>query len=766
MMRPTAAFGGVLMALSIACSEDVEPVFPAALERPGRAALLCVEAKGGPVPLERCRRGASDERPSGVALHALVTQTARGALAVIDLDSGALQDSDRRVPGFTFVDVGEVPADVLVGSARPTHAYIASFGGRAIRAISTRRLLGNDSSEPDVIVRLAGAPVDLALDPGQRALWAALPDEGAVVVLALDAEGRPLEPPTPIRFDARWAEPQVTVADPPYERACGVRLLRPPPRPAPPGVALGEAPRPVALAVDADAGLILVADEALPVIHVVRPSDGARLDPIATGRPLRALALGPNVPDAVGGATSTRRYLYGIDAVDGRVVAMDYAADRGGAAARLLDESFEVGAEFPALELAGAARTIEVVETGGDASWCDPAGESRHGREIGPDRLRGVFLAVGMQDGRVQFVDVHDRDAPCRGPTECGGLGVASDGIVAVRRHRPRVGAFLVEPPGLRGDPTVSRGVLTLPLQADGTSVDPRLPRLGRVECPEGWRGVWGEPGPRVCIAADPHVVVAESWTAQWEGDVPGAAGGRGRLERAADGEVVLHVEIDPCAFGVLGAEDAAGDGHDGDAVALRSPPPPSVPADRCAEWRRPIDETRDRYRSFRIRAAFVDRLVLEVPEEDRDALLECHPELVQYGVHARARWLVSGSRSGVRHRVRRAEGGRCVLDPEGDPRARMRAASGESFDNGRIVLRIEPGDDGGQPTPMPGERAAVQLVVGGVPPVLSVSADVGTLPSQLVWSPEDARLFLVDASAGLLARIQVSPLRVERLWR
>src|SRR5580700_5893797 len=47
-------------------------------------------------------------------LYAVVTQTARGELAVVDLTAGAVVDEDRSTPGTNFIPVGSIPTDVVV----------------------------------------------------------------------------------------------------------------------------------------------------------------------------------------------------------------------------------------------------------------------------------------------------------------------------------------------------------------------------------------------------------------------------------------------------------------------------------------------------------------------------------------------------------------------------------------------------------------------------------------------------------------------------
>jgi len=47
-------------------------------------------------------------------LYAVVTQTARGELAVVDLTAGSVVDEDRSTPGTNFIPVGSIPTDVAV----------------------------------------------------------------------------------------------------------------------------------------------------------------------------------------------------------------------------------------------------------------------------------------------------------------------------------------------------------------------------------------------------------------------------------------------------------------------------------------------------------------------------------------------------------------------------------------------------------------------------------------------------------------------------
>ncbi|HJK94021.1 MAG TPA: hypothetical protein RMH26_24995, partial [Polyangiaceae bacterium LLY-WYZ-15_(1-7)] len=116
--------------LLAACGQDPTVVQPAVFERPGATAFLCYDHLANElVPLSTCDglEGLDDEP---YTLIALVAQTARGELAAVDLREDLVLDADERVPGFTFVRVGEGPSAVVVPEERPGVTYVATFGSR------------------------------------------------------------------------------------------------------------------------------------------------------------------------------------------------------------------------------------------------------------------------------------------------------------------------------------------------------------------------------------------------------------------------------------------------------------------------------------------------------------------------------------------------------------------------------------------------------------------------------------------------------------
>jgi hypothetical protein len=92
-------------------------------------------------------------------LCALVTQTTRGELAVVDLTSGNVVDEDRSTPGINFIPVGSNPTDVAVApDAKLTFVASADPNKPAIYAIDNTRILGDSTGVTD-----AGRPAPLRL---------------------------------------------------------------------------------------------------------------------------------------------------------------------------------------------------------------------------------------------------------------------------------------------------------------------------------------------------------------------------------------------------------------------------------------------------------------------------------------------------------------------------------------------------------------------------------------------------------------------------
>ncbi len=213
------ALGAVALALTGACSSAPSSGASFAFQRPELVELACLDLSQGnenatPLPLRCCAPTGAEEplAPEGLlqtckdgavpVLHALVSQSVRGELAAVDLESRRVLDSDQRIPGFTFIDVGGLPTAVVVPERRPLPGqpapepkeadgppwtYIASADEQALRAVATCRFRTGVPCGPELSignadlarVALGGAPRDMLLGPDQ-ALWVSLPDLGVL----------------------------------------------------------------------------------------------------------------------------------------------------------------------------------------------------------------------------------------------------------------------------------------------------------------------------------------------------------------------------------------------------------------------------------------------------------------------------------------------------------------------------------------------------------------------------------------------------------
>jgi len=130
-----AAAGAVGVAIaSSSCAATPTNVPVRTFEQPKKVDVVCVAvnnpADGGPLAASEihglvqseCAPAASDFAALNVTttptlpnhLFAVVTQTTRGELAVVDLTAGAVVDEDRSTPGTNFIPVGSSPTDVVV----------------------------------------------------------------------------------------------------------------------------------------------------------------------------------------------------------------------------------------------------------------------------------------------------------------------------------------------------------------------------------------------------------------------------------------------------------------------------------------------------------------------------------------------------------------------------------------------------------------------------------------------------------------------------
>lgn len=603
-LAPAVLGGALTMAfgmLALGCSSGVTPAAPRAFNRPDRVAFVCFDMTSStdprPAPLSECRTLSDGSYPENRRLHALVTQVARGEVAAVDLAARTILDSDRRIPGFTFVPVDEVPTDIVAPAETPACAWVASAGGRSLTAIALERFRpehGDEVANSELVLHLPSRPSRLALAPDERTIWISFPDLGAVGRVAIDPERCTagavdlvtLAPDVPAGV---MADPQTDLT---WLCAPDDFLLSQPATFSPrEHVPDDPVPAPSEMTIDVERGELYVADANLPLVHRVSLATGTLLSSLSVGAPVRDLALTPGLPDtydlpSVTPLTTQSRFLYAIDDRDGTVMVVDVTDPGAPGFGAVLPVDVEGSARPDRIPFPVAARSIEIVLHGFDRDALDPRVGSLEtiDRYDGlcdftttpavtpsPSNLRGAFAMVAMADGTVRIVDLYDLGASCRGrafgegtpadSARCENPSVANDTFVYIRRHRPRSGSFLQRAVTLSSPPTFL--VSGAQLAADASGSGGPTPRLEEITCPGGLSGVFpttleDPTRARVCTITDPFSAFAESWLVAWQGALSGAASTTGNFDDVDASTVALDARVDFCERGVLGADSAA----------------------------------------------------------------------------------------------------------------------------------------------------------------------------------------------------------------
>jgi hypothetical protein len=483
-------------------------------------------------------------------LFAVVTQTARGELAVVDLTAGLAVDEDRSTPGTNFIPVGTNPTDVAVGpDSRMTFVASAAPTKPAIYAIPSDRLLGDYSggaNKPPL--RLTDLGV-CSLERAPQALKMASRPDGGFVILALLREGQdcvsdPTKcatlPPKVVAIDPlpltasvategipdAGSEPAIAplapcpeVGEVSLSGALPASWMPGPTWPDgvpyadagagdPPFLDAGEAgvafsvgpeqpPHPTSMALRDDAHMLFVADDAVPMIHVIDvtdPSAPKELQPLlATSLvdPSRRVSVGPL---AVSPPTHEfKHYLYAADARDGSLMVFDVTdpANPTRTPMRRPHPELNPFVEPDRIVLGAPIAAVTFVEN----DWpipsdlnpavhyhsgilCNPNQNAHPApgvfNDLGayyrvdqaaqiepngtlasfPGRLRGVFGFATLTNGSIVAIDVDDWDAPCRRPDPMSAgpiTDIADAGFDAAFGQTGRL-ALPQPPPGDGGD--------------------------------------------------------------------------------------------------------------------------------------------------------------------------------------------------------------------------------------------------------------------------------------------------------------------------
>jgi hypothetical protein len=794
----TAIRGAAALSLGLlACAQNTTTGASRTFNRPVRVAFACIETTtGNPRSLSDCTTGAQ-----GIAMHALVLQESRGEVAAVDLVARTVIDSDRGVPGYSFVPASALPTSIVVPRNAPQCAFVASAGNNAIDAIDLRRFRRESAptAELHAAAELPGQPSAMVLSPTEDALWLSLPERGSVVRVGLD--GCNFVSQNEIMLDAtlpaatRWDGSGDLARICPTTGFTGATPATLIPRTYTP-TSLGAHPQ--ALEVGRE---LLVGDANLPLIHRIDFDTQGILPSIATGAPIRSLVVTPDVPNSSDPADPTRgRFIYAIDEEDGTVMVVDYSDPSATGFGAVIPVGPEGVARPDRLPLLTGARTLAVLTPSYDptnpfAAACDPTVALASGATApGVTALRGVFVGVGLTDSTVRFVDVFDSDALCRGrvvpgSTECDG----SESFVYIRRHRPRMG---------EARRVVGATASEVSFVLDGASVriSAELPDAGlgltRLSCGDyGLQPIFAptDASGLVCGQFDPYAALAELWSAQWNGPLLSTVASSGRLHSDGDA-IVLDSAVDFCAAGALGADNMAAT----DAAALERGPADIVRIssalsatmledERCqivagiegsSRNARPIDVSIQRTygpfdglnEPFRGRLVFdPDALVLDrsaaTPVTMRDVLRCVGNEFVRFDVRVRDVFAIAGSRSGQSHRVVTTADGQCAVDAAQDARRISRVRAGQPFNNGALAFQV---------TRPPSIVSATstgttefRVVLGNVPATLNV--DVGfisqqagrqlALPADISWNGVNQRLYIIDIERRGLLELQTLPL-------
>jgi len=697
----------VAILCSVACNNPVAPAAPAAFDRPEDVTFFCWNLNAEAVTaLADCTpeppESIADDlgaAPDGYALHALVTQTTTGEVAAVRLtgDTGepGVIDSDVRIPGFTFAAVGDVPSGLAVSETTPDLTYVLARGSNEIHVIETaefrsgRGVAAEPFPIPTMDQRTLPSAMRLVEEADGRSLVVALAESGQLAEFPLEGSGlgEPIflelsdELPPPVDLSILPPEEQ----PPQWRYTCETPpLIEPSTIPPREPLLLGDAPQPAAIIEDEVTGELLVADRALPLIHVIDPETFTEVRTINVQVPVEALALTPFVPATLGDTEPTERYLYAIDADDRSVMAIDWSNPARSSFGGVI--TVEVTSPVDRLVMPFPANDLAVVSPTYDPSAvCTDADDGAFASGI---NLHGVFLAVGTVDGRIRFYDVFDQDTECRGT----GAGCASatqvpdeDVIVSIMRHRPRIGPFrdtnvqLDPPPTWETDGAGAQAVEEAGERAgEARGAQQLVPSLEPVTCEAPLSQVFPEVGePRVCLVTDPWAAISQTFTIAYESALPFTTTTGANFEFDGD-EVSLVTQTDYCARGVLGSEQRATEGdylteYGGDVIAITADLPPSILQSGDDSLVNECEALIDRTTSgdftpieIEVRRAFaneedlppsyVGRLelgpVLQPAGTELDEVARCYPELLQIEVRVRGAFTVSAGRRGFVHPI------------------------------------------------------------------------------------------------------------------
>ena len=797
-----SALGLALCALAGACNRDDVRFDPRGFRSPRDLAFSCIDsdARVG-VPLTQCLNRPLD---SPLRMTAVLTEADRGELATADISNNEdlrLLDTEIAVPGFTFQPVAELPSGVAVLDGAAQSLVVASAAERVLEVypiLNARPDFGPVSLTPQR-VPVDGAPRAIARVTGEDALALVLPDLGALSIFAFDNGATEVGRLSLAGAVSAVEPPATSTALSSYVRTC-TPLAQPAQLPA--GVAAPPflpptgplVATPGSLVFDPNGRRAFVTDERLPVIYEVEVDEAyqATLRVIQVGVPQRALAITPTLPVGLED-TSPSQVLYAIDNTDGSVFAVEVHPDHPDRDALLPVSALPQRAYR--MDLGASAESLAVVSPSAQGALCDDP-SSALGIAAQGAQLRGIFLAVGLLNARILWIDIVDRDTLCRGTQVCAGN--AQTGIevsYAMQRHRPRLAQNVTQLPTLSRQPSFAAEGGRTRIAFDGVTDLPAAPRLEVLEaCPPGQSTVYPPAGvsepPLICALADPWEDRAQNWTIRFEGALPGTEDRLGRLREGSAGWQVESPEGRFCERAVLGTAQAnalsgrfaSPDGdYGGDVVALRASEAlvsSLQSSDPCRTLLEGDDGT-PRVFLYPIVDSFSERLVIDPTSRlgvPAATLGFCAGETLRFEVRSDGAFTVAGSVVGVPSALRALPSGRCEVDAnlafEGDnPMTwlRGRAFAGETFANQHVAFRISATRNTGEATAIPGRVVLLEFSVDNRSRPLEIDLvsqrqgrqSRGSLPAIMRYNAGDRRLYVVDTVARRMWQVTLQTLRV-----
>lgn len=552
--------------------------------------------------------------------------------------------------------------------------------------------------------------------------------------------------------------------------------------------------------------------------------DGATaLDPIVSGTPTIDLALTPRVPASsdLDDRDAVDRYLYGVSGVDGSVLAIDYGDDPttfgavlpviAGESPRANQENVEsrnrVRSGFSnvrAIEVVAPFYDLDVDTTTGTArvpegEICNPNDDQAFAQAQSADNMRGVFLAVSLSNGTLFFLDVYDLNAPCRGGQgviACTPAETGPDQFASIRRHRRRFGFTPSTFISIDGIPSLQFN--NAPGQLDETSgeaVNSDGPDLIPITCPSSMIDVFGiPPSSLICASSQVWSSFNQRWDARWQGLIPNTEGGLGRFAdesyQGQPGTWFLAGDVPFCDVGVLGRQSGEVrdtglsidqlPGYGGDRLLITGDLPLNRRDDPLCERYANLPDEIDNFPVwFPIVNAYQDQLQIgPSPNPNRytlDQIRYCFDQYTEYQVHTRGVYTVTGTTSGFLHRVvpDPSNDDQCVFDDEGvddnprpiDPADVDTYLTSRAFANTQFINPLASFQIGPFKPDVALTDTTVALLNFNISNQFRFQLiDTGgtrlSLPSSMLFSPEEDQLFFVDLVAGV-RRVVFSPLSI-----